>query len=205
MTLYHVALGNNSGECQFHPRVPAHRLSGEDSTTKRICFSDSIERALAACPDTEYARNCWITVYTANIDENDPNLIGWHDVWTKHNVLDACVTHEHWYLKELTLVGVCYKTNDFLVNDQLVCCGDGKALIVANLIDYLRHRQVFGQADIDAVLKEIEPLDEADTDAFIAQEFPDVPIDELYANSEGFAHVVSWLQLTPACPEPQTV
>lgn len=57
MRLYHVSIGTKGGKCWFYPRVPEYRLCGEDDTTKRICFSDSIERALSAIPDIYKAQS----------------------------------------------------------------------------------------------------------------------------------------------------
>lgn len=91
--LYHLSKSKNL--IKLTPRVPECVVpSYEDSITKRICFSDSIEGCLSAIQEPgEY--------YVYNIDqktyENDLYIPSVYDV------RDAKYTHEVWILKEVNV------------------------------------------------------------------------------------------------------
>lgn len=92
----------------FVPRVPKERAKGENKTVKRICFSESIEKAVNAIPNGGYAlrgmlRRKEVTpllhVYFCIVSDNpDVRFIPPETVQKKYNVPDAESTREWWAL-----------------------------------------------------------------------------------------------------------
>jgi hypothetical protein len=94
---------------EFIPRIPKERIKGENKTVKRICFSDSIEKAINAVPNGGYAlRGMFryktkitpiIHAYFCFKQEN-PNVrfVSPETVYKKYHVLDAESLCEWWAL-----------------------------------------------------------------------------------------------------------
>lgn len=86
MKLYHVSYNKVD---RFIPRVPKERAEGENDDIPRICFSDSIEKCIAAKPSgptaLEIAEEEGIPVclYVYSIDTED---------YDKHDLFDPITT-----------------------------------------------------------------------------------------------------------------
>lgn len=137
-------------------------------------------------------------VYPFDVDENDPNLVHWQEVWEKHAVVDAYLTHEYWYLDEVTLEGKCFETNMFGINEQRVFGPEAKGDLESNLMDYLKYKRCFSQESLDLVQETIAPLDSNALFEFIKETYPFIQEHELLiAGISEFAYIVSGLKLTP--------
>ena len=108
--LYHVSF-EQVKDGIFYPRIPGQRLEGEDNTTKRICFSKSINGCLSAIPDgytlthgakclsEKHMANPILYVYMLNEKSVDSkNIIAPHQLAEKGLVPDAVFTGEHWVI-----------------------------------------------------------------------------------------------------------
>lgn len=104
MLLYHVSFDRVK---RFAPRVPQNISPGEDTTTPRICLSDSVIRCINA-----RARQAWpiynamqagvpigFYVYEFQTDEFPPNALLYPEDIRKRGVIDATFWHEYWLLK----------------------------------------------------------------------------------------------------------
>ena len=109
MKLYHVSYNKVD---RFIPRVPKERAEGENDDIPRICFSDSIEKCIAAKPSgptaLEIAEEEGIPVclYVYSIDTEDYDK---HDLFDPTEVFlwgvpDARFTHEWWLLCEPDII-----------------------------------------------------------------------------------------------------
>ena len=108
--LYHVSLESIEN---FKLRIPKYRLEGEDKTTKRICFSKTIEGAFSAIPHGsevlaglfKIKETCDISpifhVYildSRNIKKVD--IVDSEQLYSSRQTLDAILTEEVWVLTE---------------------------------------------------------------------------------------------------------
>lgn len=109
LVLYHVEYGWKEFCKEFIPRIPKTRTVEEDGTIERICFSDSIEGCLNGKADRLFEcseNDCTkIMVYKMRIQDDDPYLKKWREIYEEGLVPDAALTHEYWYLKRITLQG----------------------------------------------------------------------------------------------------
>ena len=110
--LYHVTLDiHHSGV--FEARVPNSRMQSEDSTTARICVSDSIEGCLTSTPfgshylDENLIENSDLikifVIDTAKLGLLPSDIITPCELYEKGKVDDALLTNEHWILKNFTV------------------------------------------------------------------------------------------------------
>ena len=105
MKLYHVSYNKVD---RFIPRVPKERAEGENDDIPRICFSDSIEKCIAAKPSGPTALEIaeeegipvCLYVYSINTEDYDKrDLFDPTEVFL-WGVPDARITHEWWLLCE---------------------------------------------------------------------------------------------------------
>jgi len=111
--LYHISMENNDG-VKFEPRVPLHRMNGEDPVTDRVCFAPTIEGALKAIdllPYNEFLPEVFFFVHMpVNVLEliNDgaiyepsegevPDVKETGEVWCMEPVEMRCVSFAHAY------------------------------------------------------------------------------------------------------------
>jgi len=103
--LYHLSFDVLETIGEFVPRVPDNRILGEDSTSLRICCSDTIQRALVALPNNEdflISNKLFPLVKVYELDEPQiessylltPELI-------QDKVPDAITTREHWIIQSI--------------------------------------------------------------------------------------------------------
>lgn len=107
--LYHVSIVElKEDQLNFIPRIPESRMSGENETIERICFSSKIEGCLLAIKDIErvlyrnltYGEDIKLFVY--GIDENKiNNIITPKELVDMEYVADALETNEHWILENV--------------------------------------------------------------------------------------------------------
>jgi len=101
-TLYHVSIDANLEPHHFIPRIPSRSLNDEDSTTPRVCASDSINNCLQGCPDgylffteSTVLQSAFLYVY-----EIDMMRIGYQNIRLWQELLDlvpdAYKTKEYW-------------------------------------------------------------------------------------------------------------
>lgn len=113
--LYHVSIDANLEPHHFIPRVPSRNLNGEDTTTPRICASDSINNCLQGCPDgylffTESAalQSAFLYVYEIDIEK-----IGYRNIRLWQELLDlvpdAYKTKEYWITKDFISTPQIYR------------------------------------------------------------------------------------------------
>lgn len=108
--LYHVSWDEIP---KFKLRIPQYRIIGENSSIKRICFSECINGAFSAMPGaliTLKSRSEFqnlfkirplLHVYMVDDSKIDESLIIRHDkLVEKHYVADADVTKETWLLTD---------------------------------------------------------------------------------------------------------
>ena len=106
MKLFHVSLGLQDKQKLFVPRVPEScvKEQGEDAITPRICFSSSVEKCIQAI-ETFPQLGELITVYTFEVDEQDPSLVTPEHLFAASMVPDVLENQEYWYTKEVSLTG----------------------------------------------------------------------------------------------------
>lgn len=106
MKLFHVSLGLQDKQKLFVPRVPEScaKGQGEDDTIPRICFSSSIEKCIQAI-ETFPQLGELVTIYTFEVDEQDPHLESPASLVKASKVPDALENQEYWYTKEVSLTG----------------------------------------------------------------------------------------------------
>lgn len=125
--LYHISLEDVS---HFSPRIPPVRLDNEDNSTKRICFSESIEGALSAIEGSiklysgmlilAEKYNCPPILHIYSINEDDVGskyIINNEIVSTK--VVDAFRTKEVWVTRDININEMEHKIvvlKDFVYN-----------------------------------------------------------------------------------------
>lgn len=137
--LYHVSLVVTTDTLEFIPRVPASKSPSEDSTTPRICFSDSIEgcfRSIGDVVDKLGSTDYLVTIYEFVVDFDNPNLISWETLYNKGIVGDAEYTHEYWYTKPITLTGKRYEIMDFIEDYHYLVHENQKE----DILDYLNDK-----------------------------------------------------------------
>lgn len=110
--LYHVTLDMEHNGV-FSPRVPESRMSTEDAITKRICVSDSIEGCLTASPfgahylsESLMETNDCVKIFVIDTEKlglTSTDVVFPHDLYQSGKVEDACLTGEHWLLKEIEI------------------------------------------------------------------------------------------------------
>lgn len=116
MILYHVSLNLENEVAKFIPRLPSAVYEGEDSTTRRISVSSSIEGALTSVPfggrkleitqcDLSDSHGndevLFIRVFEFDTDEiNENNLIPPNKLWLEGLVPDAEVGEEYWIVNQ---------------------------------------------------------------------------------------------------------
>lgn len=107
-TFYHITL-DLAHDGVFSPRVPNDRYETEDSTTNRVCVSDSLEGCFNAIPDgilfTDehhgYFKLFEINTEDLGISHND--MLTPLPLYKEKGVYDALLTGEHWILTEFTV------------------------------------------------------------------------------------------------------
>ncbi len=121
-TLYHVSLDYDISEKiktkKFIPRIPEDPMVGEDYTTPRICFGETIEGCIQAIggyyDDIDDCNNFY--VYTLIVDENSnfykENIRDYNYLHKNKLVPDAISTKEYWLLCEVELKGEKLKINE---------------------------------------------------------------------------------------------
>lgn len=96
--LYHVT-GDHDHTGVFTPRIPENRMEGEDTTTPRICFADSLSGALDALGGANERVN--LTVFWLEVDTDDPYVLTPEELYSL--VPDAGMTGEHWLTRPVTV------------------------------------------------------------------------------------------------------
>lgn len=116
MKLYHISLNLDALTEVFSPRLPSAVYEGEDSQTKRICVSNTIEGALTSVPfggrkleitqadlSDIYGNYevLYLKVYEFESEQvQEGNLITPNELWLKGLVPDAEVGGEHWIINQ---------------------------------------------------------------------------------------------------------
>lgn len=109
MILYHVTqdLSHNG---VFMPRIPVDRLAGEDSTTKRVCMSSSMEGSFSSMPsggsglDPMWENtNAVYKIFRINTDVYGLEYLTPNELVRKEFVMDALITGEYWVLNPFTV------------------------------------------------------------------------------------------------------
>ena len=106
--LFHLSTYRNLSV--LTPRIPENAVPEyEDATTKRVCFSDSIEGCLSALQNPRE--------YYVYVPEEDIEDSVYHP--TSDEVKDAKYTHEVWALSEIKVkcigIVVCEKYDDDMI------------------------------------------------------------------------------------------
>lgn len=101
--LYHVSFDPVK---KFVLRVPRHRCPGEDSTTKRICLSEEVNKAITAMAGGGQAlrgmlraKNKITPILHIYMCEADASFIPPEDVQNMYHVVDAVHNREWWAIK----------------------------------------------------------------------------------------------------------
>lgn len=156
MTLWRVAPYRDTAPMVKHyPRIPKHPIPGEDVTTPRICFCDSIEHCIDAITESdrhEILSSGRFIAYRLEVDTEDKMLRRPDDI--HYLVPDALLTQEYWYLKPVTLVSIPMKIIEF-----------------CDYIDY----------DVDESYKE-STLDYLKQEGVYLPEMDDMSIAEIFVN-----------------------
>lgn len=116
MKMYHVSLDIFKNIEVFVPRIPKSRMKNEDSTTPRVCISNSLENCLNGLT---YMLNYWkfitddMDTNFSVLDEMCPRILKVYEFEIKSDLVspekldsenlvpDASTTEEYWSLKEL--------------------------------------------------------------------------------------------------------
>lgn len=150
ITVYHVSFSCDETTKYYYPRVPKSAMAGEDKSTPRICFADSIEGCITAMPKSQ--RNLDIgarmMVFPFLVSQNDPAFISTQMLEKERLVPDAIYTGECWYTKPVELKGSVYEIVDFAWAHYFFPVEDDRPLI------YDRLKRYWGVPQ-----KYIEPLD----------------------------------------------
>ena len=103
MKLFHITCFDKPKQDLLKASVPELTTLGENINIKRISFAPSIEDCIKGIYNSGYfyKKSVNIRVYISLIEENDPNLICWDELYKKGFVDDACLIHEFWYLKDI--------------------------------------------------------------------------------------------------------
>lgn len=131
--LYHVSLKSIRN---FKLRVPKYRLKGEDKTTKRICFSKTLQGAFSAIPHGpevvsglfKIKEICDISpifhVYVLDTrDLNESDIVDSEQLYLSQRVLDAKLTEEVWILTDnIKPKHKLVEILDFTVEKELILC-----------------------------------------------------------------------------------
>lgn len=121
MKLYHITydLSFKDKEVQFTPRVPEFIGFDEENSIPRVCFSETLEGAVSACPYS-FDRLCSnpnkekipIIVFELDTDQLEEPYFSPEYLYNHQYVGDAYYTRECWVLEEVTLKGrLIYITN----------------------------------------------------------------------------------------------
>lgn len=116
LNLYHVSTLLEKEPVHFVPRVPESRMTGEDETTPRICFSTDITECLKSLPDsydgvynkvyrqeTEGVPALFSLFQTSSDEIESRHLVAPEELVAKSLVPDAVKHQEHWITKELLI------------------------------------------------------------------------------------------------------
>lgn len=173
--LYHLSFDIFNEIKRFKPRIPKNRMKEEDCTTKRICFSKSIEGALLAIPDNKYFLNKsneyfpLIKVY--EIDENliNDSLLDSSQIADK--VPDAFKTGECWITKPVA------PTNSYIIQVTSVTVDNMSINKVSYDIIDTEGLDDYFNVDVEISLTEesLELLDDV---------YDDIDVDELFSELE---------------------
>lgn len=107
MELYHLSYRDKLPNNILTPRIPESAVKGyEDTTTKRICFSDSIDNCISALQGD-------VGVYYVYIPKNI-DLVDLY-IPSKDQVFDAHVTNEVWALNEVEVICIGYIKNKGII------------------------------------------------------------------------------------------
>lgn len=128
MQLYHVSYERIK---HLIPRVPQHRLPGENNAIARICFSDSIEKCINAKPnqaDAIYLAQkvgfpIGVWVYSINVEDYAAKEVMHPDAVYEAGVIDAKQNHEYWLLVEPTALREQHLE---VLNAEFLELGDGQ-------------------------------------------------------------------------------
>lgn len=137
--LYHVSFDVTTDTLEFIPRVPLNKSLSEDSTTPRICFSDSIDgcfRSIGDVVDKLDGTGYLVTIYEFVVDIDNSNLVSWETLYNKGIVGDAEYTHEYWYTQPITLTGKWYEITDFIEDYHYLVHENQKE----DILDYLNDK-----------------------------------------------------------------
>jgi hypothetical protein len=107
--LYHVSTDISLEEKTFIPRIPKYRISGEDTFSKRICVSNSIQNCISSFPyknDLMWnfrTRPVFLSVYEVNESTFSKEEIKYPEEIVD-NVMDSIDNQEHWITKEFSAI-----------------------------------------------------------------------------------------------------
>lgn len=212
MKLYHVSL-DLLHDGVFIPRIPKNRIPNEDSTYKRVCFSDSLEGCLAALPmgttleeEIIEDQNGVVRVFEIDTEDFGSTLILTpNQLQFKKLVPDAVVNGEYW-------IRTTFKAKrTYLIQIQRIKMRKVKEVVSwGNEKAYFSHRKVKKMEYVtsnDPVLeaKLLYPGDEeAELFLELGSRIAGRPLrirsDETYSttqNKEDFLYLIASLPLSP--------
>lgn len=99
-TFYHITLWNKEYQKVLIPRIPEQPSYLEDCSIKRISVSPSIMGCIRGMGNADlWNEEKRIRVYSADFEEENPDLINWKTLYNKGFVNDTPITHEYWFKK----------------------------------------------------------------------------------------------------------
>ncbi len=153
--LYNVTFNLNDLNDILVPCVPYSVAEGcgEDSCTKRVCLSDSIERCLTAIGSSFRDIHAGAELLVRSVDVNRldrSKLISYDQLYSSGKVPDAMETHEYWYLDTIHVIlqlcridGFCY---EHVINWTCLKADDVRSIISK----YVDINAVYGDTALSA-------------------------------------------------------
>lgn len=103
MILYNITFDIEDNSTVLKPYVPVTAKPPEDTVTKRVCLSDSVEGCFQAVSyvDRDVSKGTRFVLRTVDVSIFDRNLIHYNLLSFTGKVPDAMHNHEFWYVKPI--------------------------------------------------------------------------------------------------------
>lgn len=114
--LYNITFKIDDERTVLEPCIPDSKMDGEDSSTTRVCFSDSVERCISAIApqNRNLSTGSLIVVRSVNTSTlNKKHLYDYHYLYLYGKVRDAMLTHEFWYTDKVPIDRKVYRIKSF--------------------------------------------------------------------------------------------